>query len=381
MKILIVSVDFPPHTDGVSTVAHELATRLTETGEEVIVIGPKDRGDFEYDYRQKFKVYRSPLYELGYLRILPLLFLIPYVIIRYRPRYVIPMNIAYGGIVAYLLHRALGFSYSMWAYGYEFAKFENKALVKDLYLKIYAEAKFIAAITVFVKDRLVKFGVRADKIIIVKPGTDPQRYYPFKVVSEFLKKYDLENKKVVLSVGRLVERKGVDMTIRALKDVVERVPNVTYAVVGTGPFSARLEEIARQEGMSNYLRFCGRVKPEELAMFYNACDCLIMASRTLDKKGDVEGYGIVYLEANACQKPVIGGRDGGMSEAIEEGKTGLLVNSSCPKDIAQALIRLLTDKEYAEILGRNGRLRVVNELNWDRAIRLFHENLKQKCAL
>lgn len=375
MKILIVSVDFPPHTDGVSTVAHELATRLADAGEEITVIGPKSRNDREYDARQKFRVIRTPWYDLGYLRFIPIFFLMPYAIIKYRVKTVIPMNIAYGGIIAHLFHKWLGFSYILWAYGLEFAKFENNPFIRRLYLKIYDNAVFIVAITDFVKQQLIKFGVSPKKVTVIKPGTDPQKYHPIKVSDSFKRQYGLENKRIILSVGRLIERKGIDMTISAMQDVVKEYPEAIYLVVGQGPFRSRLEALSYKLGVANHVRFAGRVADDKLLNFYNLCDLLIMASRTIGEKGDIEGFGIVFLEANACQKPVIGGLDGGMREAIENGVTGLLVNSSNPKEISTAIIKILSDKEYAGFMGVNGRKRVAEELNWKRTIEEFHREL------
>jgi phosphatidylinositol alpha-1,6-mannosyltransferase len=378
MVILIVSVDFPPHTDGVSTVSHELATRLAGYGEEVIVIGPKAEGDREYDRKQKFKVIRTPWYEYGYLRFLPILFVMPYAIFRYRVKLVLPMNIAYGGTIAYFLSGIMDFKYAMWAYGYEFGKFEKNSLMKRLYLKIYEKALFVAAITDFVKTHLIQFGVASEKVILVKPGTDPAKYYPLSGDTTFKRKYGLtEGRKIILSVGRLVERKGVDMTIRALKRVKQAMSNVLYLVVGDGPYRQRLEEIASEEGVEGMVKFVGRISDEELVKFYNVCDLFIMASRTIVEKGDVEGYGIVFLEANACGKPVIGGRDGGMSEAIEDGVTGLLVDSHHPDKIAEGIIRILSDERYARELGENGRRRVVESHNWGNAIGKFYRELKK----
>jgi phosphatidylinositol alpha-1,6-mannosyltransferase len=101
-----------------------------------------------------------------------------------------------------------------------------------------------------------------------------------------------------------------------------------------------------------------------------------MVSRTLKKEGDIEGFGIVFLEANACGKPVIGGSDGGMGEAIEDGRTGLLVDPLNPQEIARAVIKLLSDKNYAQVLGENGRRRVIEEFNWGRAVNLFHQYMQ-----
>jgi len=381
MKILIVSVDFPPHTDGVSTVAHELATRLSDAGEEIIVIGPSSKDDRKYDSRQSFRVIRTPLYEFGYLRFIPIFFVMPYIILRYRIKTVIAMNIAYGGIISYLFFRLLGFQYCLWAYGYEFSKFENNRFMRRLYQKIYEHSLFVAAITNFVRGRLIIFGVQPEKIVIIKPGADPQRYRPIKVEDEFIKRYNLQNKKVILSVGRLIERKGVDMAIRALREVLKKYPQTVYLLVGQGPFKERLEALAVESGVRESVRFAGRVPDEDLLKFYNICDLFIMPSRTLDDKGDIEGFGIVFLEAGSCEKPVIGGLDGGMAEAVENGVTGLLVNSFDTEAISCAIIKLLSDKGFAASLGKNGRRRVLEELNWGRAVSSFQGYLKIKTGV
>lgn len=375
MKILIVSMDFPPHTDGVSTVSHELATRLKDAGEEVIVIGPKSKGDREYDSKQKFRVIRTPFYDFGYLRFIPIFFVMPFIIAKYRIKKVIAMNIAYGGLVSYLFCRVFRFSYILWAYGYEFAKFENKPLMRGLYLKIYKNSTFVTAITDFVKQKLVKFGVSPEKIIIIKPGSDPAKFFPVNVNEEFIKKHKLENKRPILSVGRLIERKGFDMTIRAMKDVLKEFPEAVYLILGNGPFKNRLKTLTDETGMNGSVRFLGRVNDNELLNFYNLCELFIMPSRTLEGKGDIEGFGIVYLEANACGKPAIGGLDGGAVEAIKDGDTGLLVDSCDVKAISGAITKLMSDKNYARRLGENGRKRVLEELNWEKAISQFRSYL------
>ncbi len=110
--------------------------------------------------------------------------------------------------------------------------------------------------------------------------------------------------------------------------------------------------------------FAGEVKEEEIPLYYMACDLFIMPSYEIKEKGDVEGFGIAYLEANACGKPVIGGRSGGVTDAVIDGETGLLIDPLNINQIAEALIKLLTNSGLARKLGEEGRRRIKKELNW-----------------
>jgi phosphatidylinositol alpha-1,6-mannosyltransferase len=169
---------------------------------------------------------------------------------------------------------------------------------------------------------------------------------------------------VILTVGNLVERKGHDMVIRSLPAVCQRVPEATYLIVGTGPFKERLDELAAELGVRDRVIFAGRVPDDELPDLYAMCDVFAMPSRTLLASHDVEGFGLVYLEAGACAKPVVAGRSGGIEDAVVDGFTGLVVDPSDVRDIGQALIRLLTDSELRGRLGQQGRDRVEKERTW-----------------
>jgi phosphatidylinositol alpha-1,6-mannosyltransferase len=282
------------------------------------------------------------------------------------------MNIAYGGILSLFLSRLFGFTYIMWAYGYEFWKFREHPFLRKLYLKVYHRACKVIAITRFVQERLMEFGVKEGHIAVVYPGTDPQRYYPFSVNGEFLSRYGLEAKKrMVLSVCRIIERKGIDTVIRALPRVKEVFPDVLYVISGDGDYRPALERLVEEEGLAGSVRFLGRVPDQDLPKLYNACEVFVMVSREIRGKGDIEGFGIVYLEANACAKPVIGSRQGGMKEAIEEGVSGLLVEPDNVDEVVSSLCRLLKDREFSLKLGRAGQQRVLETMNWDRCYKEF----------
>jgi phosphatidylinositol alpha-1,6-mannosyltransferase len=154
------------------------------------------------------------------------------------------------------------------------------------------------------------------------------------------------------------------MVIRSLSAVCQRVPDATYLIVGTGPFKERLHELAVELGVRDRIIFAGSVSDDQLPDVYAMCDVFAMPSRARLASHDVEGFGLVFLEAGACAKPVVAGRSGGIEDAVVDGFTGLIVDPSDARDIGQALIRLLTDSELRGRLGQQGRDRVEKEHTW-----------------
>ena len=179
---------------------------------------------------------------------------------------------------------------------------------------------------------------------------------------EIVDNLKLERNKVILTVGRLVKRKGVDIVITSLPRVLEKVPNAIYLVVGEGPDRRNLEKLAEELNLRGKVIFTGFVSDADLPKYYTVCDVFIMTSR--DINGDIEGFGIVFLEANACAKPVIGGKSGGMYDAVEDGISGILVDPTSVDEISQTVIMLLTDEEIAMRMGKQGRDRVEREFSY-----------------
>lgn len=138
-------------------------------------------------------------------------------------------------------------------------------------------------------------------------------------------------------------------------------------IVGQGVERLRLEKLAEQLGVRGCVTFVGPVDDDELPKYYNDCDVFVMPSREIPQDPSVEAFGIVYLEASACGKPVIGGRSGGAEEAIVDGMTGLLVDPWNIEELAEAINRLLSDGDFARELGENGRHWVKKQMNWERA--------------
>jgi len=219
-------------------------------------------------------------------------------------------------------------------------------------------------------------GVSAQKTAVVHPGfsladlgtvTTERR-------SAIMAQHGLAGRKVVLSVGRLIERKGIDKMIEAIPLVRREVPEALYLVAGDGPDRERLEKMVHDLNLRDHVRFTGYVSDEDKAVYYDVCRVFSMPSRELPN-GSVEGFGIVFLEANAHEKPVIGGKAGGVVDAIEHGKSGMLVDPTDVAEIASTIIRLLKDENLARQLGRYGRERVVRDFAWEAIVSGVRENL------
>jgi phosphatidylinositol alpha-1,6-mannosyltransferase len=287
------------------------------------------------------------------------------IMLRERPQVVQLATVA-EGYLGLLLKRWLMLPFVVYAHGNEIlAAMEGEWEKPRLALR---QANRVLANSRFTKELIQRIGVDADKIDVVHPGCNIDLFQPVETNPDFrrkifgLRKCDY----VILTVGNLVERKGHDMVIRALPAVQKVIPDVTYLVVGDGRYRSHLEQLAVTMGVRNCVAFAGQVPDRDLPEIYSLCDVFVMPSRERLDQCDVEGFGLVYLEANACGKPVIGGRSGGIPDAIVDGVTGLLVEPHDPKEIANALIQLLRDRELSTRMGHEGRKRVVRDFTWER---------------
>ena len=167
----------------------------------------------------------------------------------------------------------------------------------------------------------------------------------------------------MLSVGRLSRRKGFDMIIRCLPQLLQQGLDIQYVLIGIGEDSDYLTGLAIELGISERVHLLGHVSPEDLPRWYNACDLFAMPNRNIN--GDTEGFGMVYLEAAACGKPVISGKAGGTGSAVIDGITGLRVDGEKVEEVAAAMKKLLTDREYASRLGGQGYSRAIADFSWE----------------
>jgi phosphatidylinositol alpha-1,6-mannosyltransferase len=229
----------------------------------------------------------------------------------------------------------------------------------------------------FTKSHISKTLTESARSALVKiaPGIDTEHFTPSHESRELREIFGISDKKVIVSVGRLVHRKGQDRLIQALPAIAERIPDVHLLFVGEGPYKDSLEKIAQELQVSQRITFAGRVQYSDLAKYLCAGNIFAMPSRSRFGGLEVEGLGIVYLEASACGLPVIAGNSGGAPDAIIEGVTGYAVDGNNVDEIAQKVIALLRDLPAAQKMGEQGRKWVIDKWRWDIWARKFQELL------
>jgi phosphatidylinositol alpha-1,6-mannosyltransferase len=219
----------------------------------------------------------------------------------------------------------------------------------------------VLTVSSFTRDRLISdFGVAPERIRLVTPGVDLDRFIPGEVSEPF-----------ILSVGRLIQRKGFDRLIEGFAQVAADFPVFRLKIAGSGPMGDALRAKANDLKIADRIDFAGGLGDQELTRLYRTCTIFAMPNRTL-ADGDTEGFGLIFLEANACGKAVIGGRAGGATDAIIDDETGLLVDGDDAASIAAAIRRLLADDALRVRLAEGG-LRRARAQGWERSAQVFLE--------
>lgn len=279
------------------------------------------------------------------------------------------------GLVAWGLSLIHGTPYVLYAHGEEILTALTSRKLAWLLPTIYRRAAAIIANSRHTTALLKNLGVEPDKIHLIHPGVDAQAFAGRGEDAQRIRdRHHLGAASVLLTVGRMQRRKGQDMVVQALPRIAQAMPHVRYVLVGNGEESAALQALARRLGVGERVIFAGEVADDELAAYYAACDLFIMPNRQID--GDLEGFGIVFLEAGAAGKPVIGGSSGGTADAIVNEITGLRVDGTDVEAITTAVVALLTDTTRAKTMGEAGRRRVAQEFTWEAVV----EQTRRLCA-
>src|SRR3989344_3319094 len=279
------------------------------------------------------------------------------------------------GTVAWLLSRLPGvkFNYVVFLHGLDLTSALKVPRKKKLTGKILAGAQKIMAANSYTA-KLAGEIVDKGKIVIVNHGISKNIGYWILNAKSLILKYKLEGKTILLQVGRLVKRKGYDKVLEALPKALKECPGFLYVIIGNGPVISNIQYLISKHNIQNNVLLITDVDDSEVNSWYELCDIFIMPARNID--GDFEGFGIVYLEANAHGKPVIAGDSGGVRDAVIDGVNGLLVDPESVEEIAPAIIKLCKDKNLRKKLGERGRERA-RQFNWQAQVEKVMKALKR----
>jgi phosphatidylinositol alpha-1,6-mannosyltransferase len=362
-SVLISSTYFPPQVGGIS---HYMACIAKTLRGEVCCLTGARAAPTAFD-DSAVAVYRRPNAFSGPLsrqRAAMGMALVE-IYLRERPK-LIQLATVYDGYVALRLQRWLGTPYVIYAHGNEIL---DATSASDGKLRlILRRASRVLANSHFTAKLAADAGCEPDRIAVLHPGCDPERFKPVTPPASFREQVlgSRSGRRVILTIANLVPRKGHDMVIRALPAVLRAAPDVVYLIVGDGPHRGELKRLASACGVADSVIFAGRLPNGSLVELYAICDVFVMPSRMALEACDVEGFGMVFLEAAACAKPVIAGSSGGIPDAVEDHITGVLVDPMSAEAIGANLVRLLQSPDEARRMGEAGRARVLREFTWDR---------------
>jgi phosphatidylinositol alpha-1,6-mannosyltransferase len=367
-RVLLVTNDFPPRRGGIQSYLGEFVGRLVRSGAHAVTVyAPKWKGAEAFDETADETGYRVVRH--------PTTLMLPVPTVDTRMRRLIVENdidtVWFGAAapLALLAPRArqAGASRVLAStHGHEVG-WSMLPVARSVLHRIGDGTDVVTFVSRYTRSRFAPaFGPGA-ALEYLPPGVDSDRFRPDPAArAELRERYRLGERPTVVCLSRLVPRKGQDMLIRALPSIRRRADGAALVIVGGGPYLETLRKLARESGVADHVIFTGGITGGELPAHHAMADVFAMPCRTRGAGMDVEGLGIVFLEASAAGVPVVAGDSGGAPEAVQHNKTGLVVNGNSVEEIGNAISELLTDRDRAAAMGAAGREWVKSVWRWDK---------------
>ena len=247
--------------------------------------------------------------------------------------------------------------------GKELTSFKNVVNVSDL----------ILCVSKYTKNEIIDRvdGIETNHIKFLPNGVDINRFFPAEKTAGFLNRYNIpKNSNIILTLARIIRRKGHDTVIKCLPRLIKKFPNIQYVIAGPhrkkDNYLDELKLLAKELSVENHIVFVDYIPDSDLNEIYTRSQVYVMVSRTYNDIGDSEGFGITFLEANACGCPVIGSTEGGIPDAVENNKNGLLVPADDIKSLTKAIEKFLEDQSFRRKIIDQGIKRVNNDFTWEK---------------
>lgn len=362
---LFITNDFPPRPGGIQTFVYELARKFDPS--QVTVLSSNWEGASEFDLNEKFEIVRANTKLL--LPTKSTLKLAKKIIQEKEISTVIFGASAPLGLLAKSI-RKLGVSRIIaFTHGHE-AGWAKTPITKQLLRKIGNEVDLLTYLTSYTKKEISK-GLSPEVVLKMRqllPAVDPNLFNPTNLIlgAKLRDEIGFANRPTIVSISRLMARKGFDELIKAMPVLKEQIPGIALVIVGDGKDRQNLENLVSNLDLELDVHFAGKVAHKDLPAWYGVGDIFVMPCRTRLSGWDVEGLGIVYLEASATGLAVIAGDSGGAPEAVVKGQTGFVVNGTNQAEITNRIIELFENPKLREELGINGRQWVLDNWTWDK---------------
>jgi len=365
VELLILTIEFPPGPGGIGTLSYELAKNLSKSGWNVSVSSPQNFSDNSeiraFNNAQTFIIqrlnYKGPFVFEAINRFVSAITLL----LQQQSNIIISIGgqaTWLGVLLALLTNKplvAIGI-------GTEFT-YGNK-LQQWITRKSFNRANKVIAISNYTQKLMKEININPSKISVIHCGADGNSFTKNLPVDHLKKKLNLEQSKVILTVGALSKRKAQDIVIRAIPKIKRRFPDIKYLVIGNPKLQTEFQKLTYELDVSDSVIFLGQVPRAELPNFYNLADLFVLVSRRTCT-GDVEGFGIVVIEAALCGIPSIVSRNSGLEETVIDRKTGLIVDQENPEDTAEAIINLLSDDSLRIKMGNSAYQHAIKYSTWD----------------
>ncbi len=366
--ILFISRNYPPAQGGIETMADELVRYGLRTGERLVLL---HIGQKACEPAPQGLVAYAHVPSTGRLWAFILAnFAVPFYAWRHKPSMIVNMQVTtgFGSLLASWL---LGIPYVVLCMGMEVLP-GNSALWRYSRAVCLRGANRVLSISRFTDGLMDAFGVKPENRKILHPGTRPFKDTPSPQGRAQVFGSGSENLFICLSLSRLVPRKGIDKVLEALAHVIKIRNDILYCVGGAGSDLPRLKTLVKKYSLEKHVRFLGQVPDGDKGPCYANADVFLMPCRSSESPPDVEGFGIVFLEAGACGTPSLGGASGGVPDAVLDGETGYLVDPEDSMALAEKILLLMSDRELLLRLGQNARLHA-EACHWDSVCQRYFE--------
>jgi len=365
MKTLIVTLEYPPTIGGIASYTYNFTKHLDPA--DTIIFAPLAKESKNFDTSNAWKTYRrNPFFWIIWPYWLKALWQIWRIAKKEKIEVIHVHHVLPMGYVAEIIKKWLKIPYILFLHGSDLRFARKNRFKLSNFRRVCKKAESIVVNSDFCRRQLESITEKLPPIKIIHPCPSDEfinASYSQTEIDKLKSELALNGKKVIISVSRLVERKGHALFVPAFVKILKNIPNAVWLIIGDGPEKNNIANFIKKNNLQSVIRFLPSLPPLEVIKYYHCADLFLLLTHQ-DKDGVEEAWGIVFLEAAACGLPVIAGRSGGVEEAVQNLVTGIVVDAHNADLVATTTVELLKNSEYARQMGQAGKERVGDEFTW-----------------